>query len=136
MNRIARAEQLVAESLNRLRALAAESLEASDFSAVKRIAEIASVIESACPQHHQAPPLPNDPAKRKAVKPSRGNVQKHRAIAAKQVRTGEPMFSRHQEDLVKVSKSKRSTDPYEHRAPWRIVELLATRIATRAKSPE
>jgi hypothetical protein len=130
MDCLAKAERIMHEARDRLRELAAESLESNDFEAVRQIAEIANAIESIIKDRCQpeVPEIHSDGQPKRP--PAQRRTQATRKAGSRRPESGSPLFCRQQNDLVKIGKSKRGKGPYEHRTPGRVLTLLASRIAS------
>ncbi len=132
------------EAETKLRGLAARAAEAGDYSVVERVTRTAKSISDLLASDS----TPGEPVGRRESNASQSPKRNTRGFLAE----GEgssgiradarcrsracsedyPRFLRRGEDLVKIGWSKKSKEEYEHKAPWRIILLVASAITRSA----
>jgi hypothetical protein len=134
---VADAQQSLVE---RLREIATEALHAEAYAEVAAIAELTAKVSTALKSlHHTETPVIQETAYSEPVQPEVAVPQEsHRSTpngnGSAPIKTklpnrssAYPLFFRDGDLLVKVAWSKKERKPYEHRAPFAVVEtLLAT----------
>jgi len=131
MNTSARAErgvEVIREAEAALQQLMAEASAAGDYEAVVQLASMAKGLARLINESATAPSPP--PAESPAPSPRTGATRGKRKRRGQTKRKSEyPKFVRQGDELVKLGWSKRQKKEYRHRAPKRLVELLAQRLA-------
>lgn len=142
--RLERVKEVVQRAEDELRSLVAEAAKEGDYATVVEIAAWASqlarlVAESGAPgtestERHEGPstavPIRSRARRRKGL--SRKRAPSRPTDAAAVASSGGqkyPTFVREGSDLVKIAWSKTDRNEYEHRAPWRNVEAVASALA-------
>ncbi len=133
-----RAAQVIRDCEGQLRGLIAEASAAGDYDAVDQIAAWARTLAAMkpyLPRHTDSIPpasldtrngFGKDSNEQNNAAPSQISSPHPRRPTAKKATY--PKFSRQRSELIKTGWSKKEKQEYSHRAPWTVVEVLASRI--------
>ena len=136
-----RAAQAIRDCEGRLRGLIAEASATGDYDSVEQIAAWARSLALMTP-HLTHPigtiPVPSEDERNEFGKDwteqqnaASNPVSPLRPRRPTAKKATYPKFSRQRSELVKTGWSKKEKQEYQHRAPWAVVEVLASQISQR-----